>query len=120
MGDITTQSLSLVSKKINAKIISKSKGVLSGNIVAKKVFNKLDPNIEYTQKIKDGSSIDKQSLLAEIIGDENTILSGERIALNFLQRARASSGLLLTLSKRVDCAWTSEVPERVKRKIVIK
>ena len=39
MGDITTQSLSLESKKINAKIISKSKGVLSGNIVAKKVFN---------------------------------------------------------------------------------
>ena len=52
MGDITTQSLSLESKKINAKIISKSKGVLSGNIVAKKVFNKLDPNIEYTQKLR--------------------------------------------------------------------
>lgn len=99
MGDITTQSLSLGSKKINAKIISKSKGVLSGNIVAKKVFNKLDPNIEYTQKIKDGSSIDKQSLLAEIIGDENTILSGERIALNFLQRM---SGVATLTKKYVE------------------
>ena len=99
MGDITTQSLSLGSKKINAKIISKSKGVLSGNIVAKKVFNKLDPNIEYTQKIKDGSSIDNQTLLAEIVGDENTILSGERIALNFLQRM---SGVATLTKKYVE------------------
>ncbi|MED5255033.1 MAG: carboxylating nicotinate-nucleotide diphosphorylase [Chloroflexota bacterium] len=99
MGDITTQSLSLGSKKINAKIISKSKGVLSGNIVAKKVFNKLDPSIEYTQKIKDGSSIDNQSILAEIIGDENTILSGERIALNFLQRM---SGVATLTKKYVE------------------
>ncbi|MBL06728.1 MAG: nicotinate-nucleotide diphosphorylase (carboxylating) [Chloroflexi bacterium] len=101
MGDITTQSLSLGSKKINAKIISKSKGVLSGNIVAKKVFEKLDPSIEYIQKITDGSLIDKQSILAEIIGDESSILSGERIALNFLQRMSGVATLTKTYVEKV-------------------
>ena len=86
MGDITTQSLKLESKLITSQITSKSKGILSGNKVAKRVFQKIDEKIVYEENINDGEELDNNTIVANITGNENTILAAERTALNFLQR----------------------------------
>ncbi|MBA47296.1 MAG: nicotinate-nucleotide diphosphorylase (carboxylating) [Dehalococcoidia bacterium] len=111
LGDITTESLRLDSKEIICNIISKSEGVLSGNIVAKKVFEKLDSSIEYTEKIKDGENLSVNSIIARIKGNENTILAGERIALNFLQRM---SGVATLTKSYVDKVQTISITDTRK------
>ncbi|MBK90210.1 MAG: nicotinate-nucleotide diphosphorylase (carboxylating) [Chloroflexi bacterium] len=111
LGDITTQSLQLDSKEINCQIISKSKGVLSGNVVAKRVFEKIDKNINYKEIIKDGGNLAENSIIADIEGDENTILSAERIALNFLQRM---SGVATLTRSYVDKAKNISITDTRK------
>lgn len=101
MGDITTESIKLNSEKIKCSIISKSDGILCGNSVAKQVFNKINKKLLYTEKISDGNKLENMSLIAEIEGDKNSILAGERIALNFLQRM---SGVATLTREYVDLA----------------
>ena len=101
LGDVTTESIKLNTENIKCSIISKSKGILCGTSVAKKVFNKIDKNIVYNEKISDGSLLNNMTIIAEIQGEKNSILSGERIALNFLQRM---SGVASLTKEYVDIA----------------
>tara|TARA_B110000263_G_C15311296_1_gene513481 strand:- start:3674 stop:4459 length:786 start_codon:yes stop_codon:yes gene_type:complete len=93
LGDITTESIKLNSENIKCSIVSKSNGILCGNYVAKNVFIKIDKNIIYDEKISDGNILNNKSLIAEIEGNKNSILSAERIALNFLQRMSGVASL---------------------------
>ena len=86
LGDITTQSLNLKSENIKCLIISKDSGILCGNFVAKEVFKKIDNTIKYEEKLQDGDCLQEGSIISEIYGNKNSILSAERIALNFIQR----------------------------------
>ena len=86
LGDITTQSLKLKSENIKCLMISKDSGILCGNFVAKEVFKKIDNTIKYEEKLKDGDCLQEGSIISEIYGNKNSILSAERIALNFMQR----------------------------------
>ncbi len=86
LGDITTQSLNLKSENIKCLIISKDSGILCGNFVAKEVFKKIDNTIKYEEKLQDGDCLQEGSIISEIYGNKNSILSAERIALNFMQR----------------------------------
>ena len=86
LGDITTESLNLNSENVSCKIISKDKGILSGNEVACRVFQKIDKSIEYTEQTKDSETLNNGTVIANIFGDKNSILTAERTALNFLQR----------------------------------
>ena len=86
LGDITTQSLNLKSENIKCLIISKDSGILCGNFVAKEVFKKIDNKIKYEEKLQDGDCLQEGSIISEIYGNKNSILSAERIALNFMQR----------------------------------
>ena len=85
-GDITTDSI--VNDKFNcvAVIKSKDRGILAGNTVSEVVFKKLDPKITYIQKKKDGDTIIPNDIIAEVRGSVRTVLTGERLSLNFLQR----------------------------------
>jgi nicotinate-nucleotide pyrophosphorylase (carboxylating) len=85
-GDITTQILILPGLKTKAIILAKSEGVLAGIEVAKRVFLKLDPEMKFKILIKDGSPLKKGDIIAELKGKAQAILTGERTALNFLQR----------------------------------
>lgn len=85
--------------------------MLSGNIVAKKVFEKIDKNIDYKEIIIDGQKLSKNSIIAKIKGDENTILSAERIALNFLQRM---SGVATLTRSYVDKAKNISITDTRK------
>ena len=86
LGDITTQSLELKSENIKCLMISKDSGILCGNFVAKEVFKKIDNTIKYEEKLQDGDCLQEGSIISEIYGNKNSILSAERIALNFMQR----------------------------------
>ena len=67
-------------------MISKDSGILCGNFVAKEVFKKIDNTIKYEEKLQDGDCLQEGSIISEIYGNKNSILSAERIALNFMQR----------------------------------
>ncbi|MAU25040.1 MAG: carboxylating nicotinate-nucleotide diphosphorylase [Dehalococcoidia bacterium] len=111
LGDITTQSLKLESKLITSQITSKSKGILSGNKVAKRVFQKIDEKIVYEENINDGEELDNNTIVANITGNENTILAAERTALNFLQRM---SGVATLTKSYVDIAKNISITDTRK------
>ena len=85
-GDLTTEYLIGEDIKVNAFMKAKADGVLAGLIVAEKVFKKLDENILWNTKFKDGAKIKSGDILVEFSGSYRAILAGERTALNFLQR----------------------------------
>ena len=82
-GDITSKLLKNT-KKINAKVISNTNGIIGGLGLAKQTFKILDKKILFKIKKKEGSKIKKKQVIAEIQGNVKNILSGERVALNFL------------------------------------
>ena len=82
-GDITSKLLKN-NKIIEAKIISNQKAVVAGILFAKYSFNQIDKKIKFVLKKKDGSSVEKNTVIATVIGKANSILVAERVALNFL------------------------------------
>ncbi len=85
-GDITTDLIVNDKLKCLAIIKSKDTGVLAGNPIAELVFKRLDPRIKYIQRKKDGDTINPNDIIAEVRGSVRTVLTGERLSLNFLQR----------------------------------
>jgi nicotinate-nucleotide pyrophosphorylase (carboxylating) len=85
-GDITTDNLISKEMKITAFIKAKADGILAGLPVIEKVFKKLDKSITWLPKFKDGDEIKSGDILVEFSGLYNAILTGERTALNFIQR----------------------------------
>jgi nicotinate-nucleotide pyrophosphorylase (carboxylating) len=86
VGDTT--SLSVIPKDLDAVAILKVKEpcIVSGLEVAKKVFMKVDPNLNFEAKVSDGDSLETYTVIAEISGNAQSLLTAERTALNFLQR----------------------------------
>ena len=82
-GDITSE---LINKNIKKKVkmISNQKGILGGIEFAKETFKLIDKKIKFKNKKKDGSRIKKDEVVATIEGDLKNILTGERVALNFV------------------------------------
>ena len=82
-GDITSKLLN-TKNKIKAKIISNSPGIIGGLDLAKQTFKIVDKKILFKIKKKEGSKIKKKQIIAVIHGNVKNILTGERVALNFL------------------------------------
>ena len=82
-GDITS-NLIKNSKTINIKLISNQSAIIGGLDFAKQTFKLIDKKIKFIIKKKDGSSVKKSDLIATIHGNAQNILTGERVALNFL------------------------------------
>ena len=70
----------------NVELICKQDGVICGLQVFERVFTLLDPETEVVTYVKDGNRVEKGQKLADIRGDIRVLLSGERTALNNLQR----------------------------------
>lgn len=85
-GDITTNLIVNDKLKCLAIIKSKDTGVLAGNPIAELVFKRLDSRTKYIQRKKDGDTINPNDIIAEVRGSVRTVLTGERLSLNFLQR----------------------------------
>ena len=84
--DITTNSVMPHYQKGQVELICKEDGVIAGLDVFKRVFELLDEKTETTFYCKDGDEVKKGEKLGVIVGDIRVLLSGERTALNFLQR----------------------------------
>lgn len=85
-GDITTLAVMRESREARARMIAKEPMVLAGIEAAARVFHLLDPRILFTPRFSDGNALDTGDIIAEITGDAATLLQGERVALNILQR----------------------------------
>lgn len=85
-GDITTNLLITKKQKAKAFFIAKEDGIIAGLNVAKMVFQKLDRTISWKSFIKEGEHVITGTRLAEVKGSLRALLTGERTALNILQR----------------------------------
>ena len=101
-GDITTNLINLKNKVINAKIISKQNGIVSGLDFCKAAFKLVGKETVFKSKIKDGKPIKKNKIIAEIKAKTKTILIAERTALNFLNHASGISTLTNQFVKKVE------------------
>ena len=85
-GDITTDNLVTPDTRGKGIIVAKQDLVIAGLQVAEKVFNTLEPKIEFKALYADGDRIPAGSTVVRIDGTLGALLRGERTALNFLQR----------------------------------
>lgn len=85
-GDISTNCVMPVYQKGQAELICKQDGIIAGLGVFKRVFGMLDNTVSFDMRVNEGDSVKKGGLMAVVTGDIRALLSGERTALNFLQR----------------------------------
>jgi len=78
---------------------SKQHLVVAGLPIARKVFEVLDPSLEWQGGVEDGTEVEPGTALASIIGAAGSLLAGERVALNFLQHL---SGIATETARYVD------------------
>jgi nicotinate-nucleotide pyrophosphorylase (carboxylating) len=85
-GDLT--SLFFISEKARSRgrIFAKEEAIIAGSTVAKRVFAMIDPSLEISVVRDDGVSVKNGETVIEISGATRSILTGERVALNFIQR----------------------------------
>lgn len=84
--DVSTNAVMPGYRKGTVSLICKQSGVIAGLDVFKRVFMLLDEGTEVKFFVADGDEVEKGELLAEVTGDIRVLLSGERTALNYLQR----------------------------------
>jgi len=114
-GDLTTNLI--VSSDLNAKAFLKAKeeGIVAGLRIAELIFKKLDPAIKWQQHFNDGVKINPGDILVNFEGSYKAILTGERTALNFLQRM---SGIATLTSKFVNAVKGTKTKILDSRKTV--
>ena len=86
IGDATTNAVIPADLQATAVLIAKEELVCAGLPVAERLFHTLDPDIVFTSKVREGELCPRGTIMAEITGPARTLLTGERTALNFLQR----------------------------------
>lgn len=84
--DITTNAVMPKAKKGEVQLICKQDGIIAGLDVFVRVFRLLDDGVEVELKCQDGDAVTAGQLMAVVRGDIRVLLSGERVALNYLQR----------------------------------
>lgn len=87
--DITTDNLTNENDKLSCKLNSRENGVFCGKNVFELVFKTLSEDVSVKFFVKDGDEIKKGDTIAEISGPARAILTGERTALNYVQRMSA-------------------------------
>jgi nicotinate-nucleotide pyrophosphorylase (carboxylating) len=98
-NDITTRALVAADQRGQATIVAKEDGLLAGMPVVTAVFVAIDTSVLVEPKIPEGARIGPGSFCARLSGSLSAILSGERVALNFLQQL---SGVATATSRMVD------------------
>ena len=104
-GDITS-SLIENSKIIKLKLISNQKAIIGGLEFAKQTFRLIDKKIKFILKKKEGSFVKKNDLIATVQGKAQSILIGERVALNFISHISGiatKTSQFVKLVKRKSC-----------------
>ena len=84
--DVSTNAVMPTATKGTVDLIAKEDGVVAGLEIYARVFTILDEKTEIDLHCKDGAEVKKGELMATVTGDIRVLLSGERVALNYLQR----------------------------------
>lgn len=84
--DVSTAAVMPEAHRASVQLIAKQEGVIAGLDVFERVFLLLDPDATFEREVKDGDVIRPGELLSTVFGDVRALLSGERVALNYLQR----------------------------------
>jgi len=84
-GDITTELLFDDRQKAHGLILAEDRCIVCGTYIAQRVFEQLDPSANVRTEVKDGDEIQPGKIVAEITGRARRMLTGERLAMNFLQ-----------------------------------
>ena len=100
-GDITTNAIVPDGQKSKGLVIAKGSFVSAGIPFAMEVFTLLDPATKFRVLHPDGSRVKKGDIIAEISGSTSTLLSGERVSLNILQRLSGIATLTREFVKKV-------------------
>ncbi len=114
-GDITTNNIVPENKLASASMTAKANGIIAGIDIAEMVFKRLDENLEWNPKVKDGDAVAKGDVILEIKGTFRALLTGERLALNLMQRM---SGIATETAKYVAETKGSKVKILDTRKTV--
>jgi nicotinate-nucleotide pyrophosphorylase (carboxylating) len=85
-GDVTTDSIVPDGAVAAAALVAKSECVVSGLRVSRRVFELLDPVLSWEECVRPGAKVSPQTTLARLSGKARALLTGERVALNLLQR----------------------------------
>ena len=105
-GDITSESLVPSDHQSQARIFAKEAAIVAGVEVARAVFQQLDQELIATVVRHDGESVNTGDTVLEIAGRTRSILTGERVALNFIQRL---SGIATMTRRFVDAVKHTDV-----------
>ena len=124
-GDITSYLLkNNIKKKI--KLIANQNGIIAGLEFAKQTFNLIDKKIKFKIKKKEGCIIKKGDVIASVEGNIKNILTGERVALNFLSHMSGIASITNKFVKKVEkkckvCCTRKTIPNlRVIQKYAVK
>jgi nicotinate-nucleotide pyrophosphorylase (carboxylating) len=101
-GDITSDLLLDAKQNAEAKIVARADGIVSGLIAAAIAFRVVDPSVVMTIHSADGSTIKNGDSIAELKGTACSVLSAERVALNFLGHLSGVATATHALVTRVD------------------
>ncbi len=85
-GDITTLSTIPADKTALGRFVAKEDMIICGIDLAAHIFARVDPSIELKANFKDGDAVKKGDVIATVSGNAQNVLTGERTALNFMQR----------------------------------
>ncbi len=110
--DVTTNAVMPDYKKGEVQLICKENGIIAGLQIFQRVFTLLDPDTVVDFKAKDGDPVQKGQLLAVITGDIRILLSGERTALNYLQRLSGIATYTNTVVKLLEGTGTTLLDTR--------
>ena len=98
----------LISSKFNAlaEIKAKERGVLCGIPWVEKTYKKIDPKLKFTWLVEEGGIFKKNQKICKIHGNFNSLLTGERIALNFLQTLSGTATITRTFVNKIKTTST--------------
>lgn len=85
-GDVTTLCTIGPDAWVTGRFLAKAPGLVAGLEVVRAVFGQLDARVRFVPRVGDGDAVEARTVVAEISGPGRAVLSGERVALNFLQR----------------------------------
>ena len=105
-GDVTTEAVVPADALGTAELLLKESGVVSGLDAAEAVFFTLDPEVQFEALVEDGTFVEHTTVVAVVSGPLRAILTGERVALNFLGRL---SGIATLTRRYVDAVAGTDV-----------
>ena len=110
--DVTTNAIMPAKKMGEAQLICKEDGIVAGLEVFKRTFELLDPDTVFETDLKDGDFVKNGTVMGVVRGDIRVLLSGERVALNYLQRMSGIATFTNSLAKELEGSKTKLLDTR--------